>query len=83
MERLKTLAEWLQELEISTDDLVKQTGLERRVIEAIASGRYTTSPKQRERLGNALDVDPSMIQWGAPLGVDHMYGHGPQFGRSP
>ena len=78
-----TIAERLNELGLSISDLVKACGMDRRVIEAIAAGRYTTSPQQRERIARALNVSTDQIQWGGAVDVDHMYGHGPQFGRSP
>jgi hypothetical protein len=38
---------------------------------------------QRQRIAAALGVSVDQIQWGRTVQVDHMYGHGPQFGRSP
>ena len=64
-------------------ELVELSGLDPKVVKAIVMGRYTTSPKQRQRLANVLGVAPDSIQWGRTVHVDHMYGHGPQFGRSP
>ena len=54
-----------------------------RVVDAIARGRYTPSPEQRKRLAAALGLVPEQIAWGHHEQVEHMYGHGPQFGRSP
>ena len=48
-----------------------------------ARGRYTPSPEQRRRLAAALGVDPEQVAWGHSAQVSHVYGHGPQFGRSP
>ena len=50
---------------------------------AIVDGRYTASPEQRRSIAEALGVRPEQIAWGHTTQVDHMYGHGPQFGRSP
>ncbi len=66
-----------------TTDLVEQSGLEKRVVQAIARGQYVASPKQRRQLAAALGLEPEQIQWGHAGQVDHLYGHGPQFGRSP
>jgi transcriptional regulator with XRE-family HTH domain len=79
----RTLAAWLTERGMSVAQLVEATGLDRRVVEAIAHGRYTPSPQQRQRLATALALTPDDIQWGHTTAVDHIYGHGPQFGRSP
>ena len=83
MARAKSLAAWMTERGVSLPALVDATGLERRVIEAIAAGRYTPSPEQRRRLATVLGVGVDAIAWGHTAQVDHMYGHGPQFGRSP
>jgi ribosome-binding protein aMBF1 (putative translation factor) len=63
--------------------LIDVTALDKRVVEAIAHGRYTPSPEQRRRLATALGVEPEQIAWGHVNEVSHVYGHGPQFGRSP
>jgi transcriptional regulator with XRE-family HTH domain len=83
MARAKSLAAWMTERGVSLPALVDATGLERRVIEAIAAGRYTPSPEQRQSISTALGVPLDDILWGHTAQVDHMYGHGPQFGRSP
>ncbi len=83
MVQVKTITEWMETRGIGLEELVQTTALEKRVIEAIVHGRYTPSPQQRQRLAVALGVEPKEIQWGHLAQVDHMYGHGPQFGRSP
>ena len=79
---MKSLSAWMEEKNIARDQLVEAAGLEERVFEAIFQGRYVPSPQQRQRLAAALGIDHSEISWGS-LEVHHMYGHGPQFGRSP
>jgi hypothetical protein len=83
MAHTKTLTAWLSERGMTLPELIDATAMDRRVVEAIAHGRYTPSPEQRERLAAALGLTPGDIQWGHTTAVDHMYGHGPQFGRSP
>jgi hypothetical protein len=81
--KLKTIAEWIMERGVGAAELVTSSGLDQKVVEAIIAGRYMTSPAQRQRLAAALALSPDDVQWGKPVHVDHMYGHGPQFGRSP
>jgi lambda repressor-like predicted transcriptional regulator len=83
MARLKTISEWLSARGMSLAALAESAGLEPRIVEAIALGRYTSSPQQRQRLADALGVSPDEVRWGQAVPVDPMYGHGPQFGRSP
>jgi len=80
---VKTMAAWMSERRLALSELVVTSGLEERVVAAIAAGRYTPSPQQRERLAAALGVDIEEISWEHATPVEHMYGHGPQFGRSP
>jgi lambda repressor-like predicted transcriptional regulator len=81
--QVKTVAEWMAERGVGLAELVEAAALERRVVEAIAGGRYTPSPQQRQRVAAALGVGPEQVAWGHRAQVDHIQGHGPQFGRSP
>jgi transcriptional regulator with XRE-family HTH domain len=83
MAQVKTVAEWMAERGLSLAELVQASGLDDRVVEAIVQGRYTPSPEHRRRLAAALGVGPEQVAWGHVAQVEHVYGHGPQFGRSP
>ena len=79
----QTLTHWMTERGITLAELIDRAGLGKRVVEAIAAGRYTPSPDQRRVLATALGVELEQIAWGHTNEVSHVYGHGPQFGRSP
>src|SRR5438105_75354 len=66
MAQIKTLAEWLADRGMVMAELIEKTGLDRRVGEAIAAGRYTPSPDQRRLLAAALDLQPDEMRWGHP-----------------
>jgi transcriptional regulator with XRE-family HTH domain len=83
MGQQKPVSEWMAERGMSLAELVEASGLDRRVVEAISRGQYTPSPQQRQRLAAVLGVGPEEVAWGHQVGVTHVYGHGPQFGRSP
>jgi transcriptional regulator with XRE-family HTH domain len=83
MAQVKTLSEWMAERGVDLARLIEASGLDDRVVKAIAQNRYTPSPDQRRRLAAALGVGPDEVAWGHAAGVEHVYGHGPQFGRSP
>src|SRR5207253_11112663 len=83
MSILKTVAEYMQQQGMDLDALVEASALDKRVVEAIVHNRYTPSPEQRQRLAAALGVAPDEVAWGHQAPVEHVYGHGPQFGRSP
>jgi transcriptional regulator with XRE-family HTH domain len=83
MPQVKSLAEWMAARGVGVPELVEASGVDERVVEAIAHGRYTPSPEQRQRLAAVLGVGVDEIAWGHVTEVSHVYGHGPQFGRSP
>ena len=83
MEIIKSLAEWMTDRDIDMDQLMEITGLDQKILAAIVNGRYTPSPQQRQRVAAALGVRTEQVSWGHTAPVEHIYGHGPQFGRSP
>ena len=83
MAAVKTVAEWSQELGLGFEELLTVSGMERKILQAILGGRYTPSPQQRQRVAAALGVTVEQIAWGHTTPVSHLYGHGPQFGRTP
>src|ERR1051325_23557 len=62
--RMKTMDHLLDELGIDLEDLAKRAGLEMQRMLAIADGRWTPSPKEREKLAAALGVAVTDISWG-------------------
>lgn len=80
---VKSVSDWMTERGFGLDELLDASGLDRRILEAILQGRYTPSPQQRLRVAAALGVSVEQIAWGHTTPVSHLYGHGPQFGRTP
>ena len=80
---MKPLARRLEESGMSVDQLVAATKLEAKLVKAIVSGNYTPSPSERQRIAAALSLTVDDISWGHAVPVDHLWGHGPQFGRTP
>jgi ribosome-binding protein aMBF1 (putative translation factor) len=83
MDNVKTVSGWMAERGMSLAELVEASRIDEHVVAAIANGRYTPSPQQRERLCAALGVSQEEVIWGHVTEVEHLYGHGAQFGRSP
>lgn len=80
---VRSIRDWMAERRIDFDKLLEAAALDRKVLEAMVHDRYTPSPQQRTRVAAALGVTPEQILWGHTNQVDHIQGHGPQFGRSP
>jgi transcriptional regulator with XRE-family HTH domain len=83
MPKEKSVGEWMHELGLSLDTLVARSGLDPGVLRKIVAGGWTPSPAQRQKVAAALGVPLEQIAWGHSTSVEHLYGHGPQFGRSP
>ena len=83
MERTRTITEWMSDRGLSLEGLIAATPLDRKVVKAIVSGQYTPSPQQRKSLAAVLGIEAELIAWGHTAQVQHIHGHGPQFGRSP
>ena len=83
MNQIKTVEGWMAERKISLEELLLRTTIDREIVSAIVLGRYTPSPTQRRALAAALEVSADQVTWGHVNPVEHVYGHGPQFGRSP
>jgi hypothetical protein len=83
MDKVRTIAEWMADRGIAMEQLLASTRLDQKILRAIVNGQYTASPQQRQRLAEALGVEMALIAWGHTEQVQHIYGHGPQFGRSP
>jgi hypothetical protein len=68
---------------LSPQQLAGRAGLDERRVLAIVAGRWTPSPEERDRVAAVFGLTRDQIAWGHKTAVDHIYGHGPQFGRSP
>mgnify|MGYP002624928057 FL=1 len=73
----KSVAQLCQEQEVSLDDLVDKSDLDKSRVQAIVEGRWTPSPNERQRIAEALGVEPSEITWGHKTPIQHLWGHGP------
>ena len=79
---MKPIAHYLELKGLGVDDLVKSSGLDAKVVNAIVSGNYTPSPDQRQRLAAAIGVSLEEISWDHGVSVQYLRGNGPQCGRS-
>jgi len=80
---MKSVAQHLEEQGMTLDQLIAACSLEPKVVKAIVTGNYTPSPVQRQRIAVALGVTTDEVSWGHTVEVKHLWGHGPQFGRTP
>jgi hypothetical protein len=83
MEPLHTVAELCVQFRLGLADLAEKAGLEEKRVQAIAEGRWLPSPSERDRIAGVFKLERDQIVWGHRATVEHLYGHGPQFGRTP
>jgi len=79
---MKPIARYIEEMEITIDQLAATAGMDAKVTKAIVTGNYTASPSQRQRLAAALGIPIDEISWDHAVPVQHLRGNGPQSGRS-
>jgi len=62
---------------LTTDALAQAAGMEASRALAIALGRWTPSPAERQKVAAALGVAADDVAWGHTTPIQHLYGHGP------
>jgi hypothetical protein len=80
---LRSVVEVCQGRGLGPRELAAATGLDERRVRAIVEGRWTPSPAEREKVAAAFGLRADEVAWGHTAEVEHLYGHGPQFGRTP
>jgi transcriptional regulator with XRE-family HTH domain len=74
---LRTVADLCLEQKIDVPELAKRSGLEDNRVAAIALGRWTPSPDERQKIAAVFGLAPTDIAWGHSTPIQHLYGHGP------
>jgi hypothetical protein len=83
MTTLSSVEELCRQNAIRIAQLAERSGLDARRVRAIVEGRWTPSPAERDRIAAVFGLARDRIAWGHRTTVEHIQGHGPQFGRSP
>jgi len=74
---IRTVADLCREQSIAMADLAERTGLDVGRVTAIALGRWTPSPAERQKIAAVFGVGIDEIAWGHTTPIQHLYGHGP------
>jgi transcriptional regulator with XRE-family HTH domain len=74
---VKSVADLCRDRNITVAELAQRSGLEDGRVLAIALGRWTPSPAERQKVAAALGVAIDEIAWGHKTPIQHLYGHGP------
>ena len=62
---------------VTIEQLAQRSELEIDRARAIYLGRWTPSPKEREKIASVFDLPVDQIAWGHKTPIQHIYGHGP------
>ena len=73
----RPVADLCHEQQITPAELADRTGLDVARVTAIALGRWTPNPAERQKIATALGVTIDEITWGHATPIQHLYGHGP------
>ncbi len=60
----RTIDLYFEETGLGVEDIAAKSGLPFQRVEAIALGRWTPSPAEREKIAAAFGVEVAMISWG-------------------
>lgn len=74
---VKSVADLCQEQQINVVQLAQRSGLDDGRVTAIALGRWTPSPSERQKIAAVFGVTIEEIAWGHKTPIQHLYGHGP------
>jgi transcriptional regulator with XRE-family HTH domain len=77
MTMTRSVAELCREQSIDVADLAGRSGLDESRVTAIALGRWTPSPAERQKIADVFGVAVNQIAWGHTTPIQHLYGHGP------
>jgi transcriptional regulator with XRE-family HTH domain len=83
MGAVKSVEELCTAHQLSVAQLAARAGLPEQRVLAILQGRWTPSPQERDRVAAVFGLTRQGVAWGHRTEVSHLYGHGPQLGRSP
>lgn len=73
----RNVASLCHEQGLTVPQLAEQAALEEDRVLAIALGRWTPSPSERQKIAAVLGVAVDDITWGHQTPIQHLYGHGP------
>ena len=80
---MESLSDLCASRKLTPPALADQAKLDLPRVEAILDGRWTPSPQERDKIAAVFGLTREQIAWGHRATVQHLYGHGPQFGRTP
>jgi transcriptional regulator with XRE-family HTH domain len=72
-----SVAELCQQHKLTVLELSERSGLDPNIAMAIALGRWTPSPTERQKIAAVFEVTVEEVTWGHVTPIQHIYGQGP------
>jgi transcriptional regulator with XRE-family HTH domain len=72
-----SVADLCHEHGLTVPQLAERSALEEGRVLAIALGRWTPSPAERQKIAAVFGIAVDDISWGHKTPIQHLYGHGP------
>jgi hypothetical protein len=76
-ETTRTVEQLCNEYRIDVRELATRSNLDEQRVLAIALGRWTPSPDERDQIAAAFGLTRDQVVWGHKTPVQHLYGQGP------
>ena len=73
----KTVEQLCAELGIDARQLAERSGVDEQRVVAIALGRWTPSPRERDAIAAVFGLTRDQVVWGHKTPIQHLYGSGP------
>jgi hypothetical protein len=73
----KSVDQLCAEKRIDVRQLAEHSGVDEQRVLAIALGRWTPSPQERDRIAAVFGLTRDQVAWGHKTPIQHIYGHGP------
>jgi transcriptional regulator with XRE-family HTH domain len=77
MDAVKTVENLCSENQLTAGQLAERAGLDEQRVLAIALGRWTPSPAERDKIAAVFGLTREQIAWGHKTPIQHIYGSGP------
>jgi transcriptional regulator with XRE-family HTH domain len=73
----KTVDQLCAEQGIDVRQVAERSGVDEQRVLAIALGRWTPSPKDRDAIAAVFGLTRDQVIWGHKTPIQHLYGQGP------
>jgi len=76
-EAVRSIEDLCREHNLDTRQLATKASVDEQRVLAIALGRWTPSPEDRDKIAAVFGLTRDQIAWGHKTPIQHIYGQGP------